>query len=277
VERSVPCVRPTAIPLSCAEATHAEGAADEVRCARGASAPGWRTARRQLQRFVRRRAHSFHLRRAPRTPRLKDHRFGAAGAPAPRLRASRPHQRLAESSRPPVVKLITEQSKHRSARLREGPCLLAISHLRAAGEAAATHLQFTAHGVDPTFLSRSRIHSGPPNVLSLSCAEATHAEGAADEVRCARGASAPGQTRARRQLQRRVRPPRTIAYLLWEFYPVFPHLLADLDINLKYQLPEDLCDLPDIAGGHGYPLAVSFSAGTMNQVVASADRFRDAW
>jgi hypothetical protein len=40
---------------------------------------------------------------APRTPRLKDHRFGAAGAPAPRLRASRPHQRLAESSRPPVV------------------------------------------------------------------------------------------------------------------------------------------------------------------------------
>ena len=45
----------TAWPLSCAEATRAEGAADEVRCARGASAPGRQRARRRLQRLVRRR------------------------------------------------------------------------------------------------------------------------------------------------------------------------------------------------------------------------------
>jgi hypothetical protein len=48
--------RLTAHTLSCAVATHAEGAADEVRCARGASAPGRRTARCQLQREVRRPA-----------------------------------------------------------------------------------------------------------------------------------------------------------------------------------------------------------------------------
>ena len=40
----------TALPLSCAEATRA--AADEVRCARGASAPGRQRARRRLQRLV---------------------------------------------------------------------------------------------------------------------------------------------------------------------------------------------------------------------------------
>ena len=45
----------TALPLSCAEATRAEGAADEVRCARGASAPGRQRARRRLQWLVRRR------------------------------------------------------------------------------------------------------------------------------------------------------------------------------------------------------------------------------
>jgi hypothetical protein len=48
-------VRPTAYTLSCAEATHAEGAADEVRCARGASAPGRRMARCQLHRTLRER------------------------------------------------------------------------------------------------------------------------------------------------------------------------------------------------------------------------------
>ena len=45
--------------------------------------------------------------------------------------------------------------------------------------------------------------------LPLSCAEATRAEGAADEVRCARGASAPGPQRARRRLQRLVGLPRS--------------------------------------------------------------------
>ena len=45
-------VRLTDLPLSCAVATYAEGAADEARCARGASAPGQPTARRQLQRQV---------------------------------------------------------------------------------------------------------------------------------------------------------------------------------------------------------------------------------
>jgi hypothetical protein len=51
--------------------------------------------------------------------------------------------------------LITEQSNYRTARLRGGPYFFAISHLRAAGAAAATHLQFTERGVDPTFFSLS--------------------------------------------------------------------------------------------------------------------------
>jgi hypothetical protein len=105
---------------------------------------------------------------------------------------------------------ITEQSNYRTARLRETPCLFAISHLRAAGAAAATHLQFTEHGVDPTFFSLSANIPDRLTAMPLSCAEATHAEGAADEVRCARGASAPGRQTARRQLQRLVGRRHTV-------------------------------------------------------------------
>jgi hypothetical protein len=66
--------------------------------------------------------------------------------------------------------LITEQSNHRTARLRGSPHLFAISHLRAAGAAAATHFQVTEHGVDPTFLSLSRVIPDRLTSFKLSCA-----------------------------------------------------------------------------------------------------------
>jgi hypothetical protein len=210
-------VRPTAIPLSCAEATHAEGAADEVRWARGASAPGWRTARRQLQRFVRRREHihstctcaSYASPEGPplwcgRCSGTALARFSAAPATGGKFEAA-------------SGQLITEQSNYRSARLREGPCLFAISHLRAAGAAAATHLQFTENGVDPTFFSLSANIPDRLTALALSCtakarvlassgaAAAAHTAGQ-QRVICSRrdtalvlfgrGASAPDRSRA---------------------------------------------------------------------------------
>jgi hypothetical protein len=100
---------------------------------------------------------------------------------------------------------ITDRRNYRTARLREGPCLFAISHLRAAGAAAATRLQFTAHGVDPTFFSLSRIIPDRLTAIALSCREPPFAENAADEVRSVRGASAPGLGTGRGQLQRFVR------------------------------------------------------------------------
>ena len=145
------------------------------------------------------------VQRAPDSALLKDSHRGVAGAHAPRFArfpATPPKNATADATQWSLP--------HRRLRTASG------SSKRFHGNwpttlwrAAATpppRPMFLAVNVTPAY---ARLHVSLDSVrrtpLPLSCAEATRAEGAADEVRCARGASAPGRQQARRRLQRLVR------------------------------------------------------------------------